>query len=325
MTFRAGDDAIARLSRKQHGTWNRRQARARGLTPTMVKTRLRNGSWVALDNGVYGHTAAPPTWERSVMAAVLAEPWAVASHRCGAVLHELAGFRRGRPEVTVRPGANARGRLAIVHRGIDVRVTTVRGIPAARLEQIFIDLAQVVSERRLRDALAARADGDRSVVDAVRDRYCELAPKGGRDFRALRSVLLRFGSGAAPDPSELETRLAIALRGAMLTDAAWQAPFPGRAPGPSRVDVLVEDLRLVVEADGRLWHTRIEDFERDRRRDAEAAAAGYLTLRFTWHQLVADASWVRRILLETAQRRRSEVRGMERPKRARAAPNPAAA
>ena len=45
---------------------------------------------------------------------------------------------------------------------------------------------------------------------------------------------------------------------------------------------------LVIEADGRAWHTRVEDFERDRRRDAEAAAAGYLTLRFTHHQLTHE-------------------------------------
>jgi very-short-patch-repair endonuclease len=325
VTRRTADEAIARLSRKQHGAWSRRQAMARSLTPKMVRTRLANGSWVSLDNGVYGHVAAPPTWERSVMAAILAEPWAAASHRCGAVLHELPGFRRGRPEITVPAGANARGRLAIVHRGVDVPTTTVRGIPVVRKEQVVVDLAQVVSEQRLRTAVAGLADRDGRALDAVRDRYCALAPKGGRDLRPLRAVLERFGSGEPAEPSELELRLRTALRGALLQDARWEAPFPGRAPGPARVDALVADLRLVVEADGRTWHTRIEDFERDRRRDAEAAAAGYLTLRFTWHQLTHETRWVRRILLETAQRRLVEVGGMGGPDRRPGAPNVRAA
>src|SRR3546814_9697878 len=71
---------------------------------------------------------------------------------------------------------------------------------------------------------------------------------------------------------------------------AWQAPFPGRQPGARRVDGLVESWRLVVEADGRAWHERVRDFERDRRRDAEVAAAGLQTLRFTWHQITAERS-----------------------------------
>jgi hypothetical protein len=268
------------------------------MSPKMIRTRVSGGEWKRLDNGVYGHVAVEPTWERSVMAAVLAEPWAVASHRSAAVLHELRGFRRGRPEITIAPGANARGQLAIAHRGIDVKHTIIRSIPAVTLDQAFVDLAQVVSERRLRAALADRADATPTILDAVRDRYCELAPRGGRDLRALRSVLLRFGAGGVPDRSRLESMLATAITVPGMAPAIWEAPFPGRSPGSQRVDCLVSTWALGIEADGRAWHTRIEDFERDRRRDAEAAAAGYLTLRFTWHQLTNELPWVRRVILE---------------------------
>src|SRR3546814_17689876 len=74
---------------------------------------------------------------------------------------------------------------------------------------------------------------------------------------------------------------------------AWQAPFPDRQPGARRVDGLVESWRLVVEADGRAWHERVRDFERDRRRDAEVAAAGLQTLPFTWHQITAEPTGLR--------------------------------
>ncbi len=54
--------------------------------------------------------------------------------------------------------------------------------------------------------------------------------------------------------------------------------------GVGRVDLLVEG-RLIVEIDGRRWHS---DFERDRRRDASAAIGRYRTLRFTWKQVLYD-------------------------------------
>jgi very-short-patch-repair endonuclease len=41
------------------------------------------------------------------------------------------------------------------------------------------------------------------------------------------------------------------------------------------------DWNLVIEADGRHWHARVEDFEEDRRRDNELATRGIQVLRFT--------------------------------------------
>ena len=39
------------------------------------------------------------------------------------------------------------------------------------------------------------------------------------------------------------------------------------------------------EADGAEFHTKREDFEEDRRRDAELSAAGYRVLRFSYAQI----------------------------------------
>ncbi|MGH9113554.1 MAG: hypothetical protein ACRDZN_14850, partial [Acidimicrobiales bacterium] len=55
-------------------------------------------------------------------------------------------------------------------------------------------------------------------------------------------------------------------------------------------------------ADGRRWHTRIRDLRRDHLRDAEAARAGWQTLRFLYEEIcespgevVATAADVRRV------------------------------
>jgi very-short-patch-repair endonuclease len=39
---------------------------------------------------------------------------------------------------------------------------------------------------------------------------------------------------------------------------------------------------LIIEVDGRRWHTRVRDFERDLWRTNQAVAHGYRVLRFTW-------------------------------------------
>ncbi|MGH9086281.1 MAG: hypothetical protein ACRDYW_12590 [Acidimicrobiales bacterium] len=297
------DLAIARLSRRQHGVWSRRQALEEGMTPRMIHSRLQRGLWVPQDTAVFGHIAAEASWPRSVLAAVLAEPVAIATHRTAAVLHGLHGFRPGRPEITVPPGANARGRLAIVHRGVDVESTVVERIPVGTPAQTFVDLSQTCKERRVHEALERWVLDRPDDLDAVRDRYCTLAPRGGRNLRRLRRMLESFGAELLPTESELELHLHRAMDWPSIPPVEWQSPFPGRVPDGSRVDGLIRDWSVVVEGDGRAWHARTADFERDRRRDAEAAAAGLVTLRFTWRQLVHEVAWVRDVTIATGSHR----------------------
>ncbi len=315
-------DRLAALARRQHGVWTRRQAFECGFTDKMIRVRTGRGEWICLDTAVYAHAMSLPTWERSVMAAVLAEPWAAASHRSAAVLHGLRGFRPGRAEITVRAGANARGRLAVVHRGVDVPTVRVRGIDVTSVPHTFIDLAQVVSEERLRIALDDLIRRAPTSLDQVRDRYSELAPRGGRRLSPLKAVLLRYGTAPPCTESELEHHLHAVLDDPRVPAIHWQAPFPGQQPGEQRVDGLIPDWSIVVEGDGRAWHTRVDDFERDRRRDAEAAAHGLLTLRFTWNQITHEPSWVRQTVIDAgAHRAAPHVRGVSGPPGAADAPN----
>jgi very-short-patch-repair endonuclease len=303
MSPRDAEEALARIARRQHGVWNRHQALNAGLTHRMVRIRVEAGRWLELDVGVYASRDAPATWHRQMMAAVLAEPWAVAARRSAAVLHRVPGFRPGTPTLLVPPGASTRSRLATVHRGTDAQTTVVDGIPCTTVAQTMVDLAQTVGEQRLRAAVAAVADRSPTDLDAVRDRYCELAPRGGRDLRRLRAVLTRFGAGDLPLESELESVLRRIVDGSEVPEVRWQASFPGRSPGSQRVDGFIDAWRLILEGDGRAWHTRVEDFDRDRRRDAEAAAAGLLTLRFTWHQLTHAPDWVLGIIVAAGRHR----------------------
>lgn len=54
------------------------------------------------------------------------------------------------------------------------------------------------------------------------------------------------------------------------------------------VDGMYEDAKLIVETDGRRWHARISALAKDHLRDAEAAAAGYQTLRVMHEHVNGD-------------------------------------
>jgi hypothetical protein len=291
MTSRHVDRLIASLARRQHGAFGRAQAMAAGATTSLIHRRTLAGTWLLLDTAVYGLPGNPPTWQRSLKVAELGHPFAAISHRAAAALHGFDGFRRGRPEITVPPGAHARGKTARVHRGIDVRCTEVDRITVVTRAQAIIDISQVCNPIKVARALEQLAGQEPATLDAVRDRYAALAPKGGRDLRPLRALLERYGDGFVPLTSELERVMRDVFEQTDVPDILWQQPFPWRPNDPERVDGLIPEWHVILEGDGRAWHTRAADFERDRRRDAEALANGHLPLRFTWHQLTAEPAW----------------------------------
>ncbi len=102
----------------------------------------------------------------------------------------------------------------------------------------------------------------------------------------LRSLVDdRSADGWTPPESELERQLHHAV--SLVHDCPeveWQAPAPW-APGDERVDGLIRPWMVILEADGRRWHARVADFDRDSWRDNRAAALGYRVLRFTWNHL----------------------------------------
>ena len=63
--------------------------------------------------------------------------------------------------------------------------------------------------------------------------------------------------------------------------------------------------RLVLEADGRSWHARLEDFDRDRARDNLAVANGYAVLRFTSVHLRRQPETVIQRIADTGRHRRN--------------------
>jgi very-short-patch-repair endonuclease len=302
MPHGAVDRAIDDLARRQHGVFSRDQALAAGVTPRMVTTRRAAGEWVTLARGVYALRAAPFTWLRQVKAAELSIAGAVVSHRAAAHLHGIEGHPAGAIDLVVdrRPPASA---LAQVHRCESFRFTRRSGLRVTSVPLTVVHLASVEARARLsRTVDEVLASGlvrlDELLVEA--ERRAAGHPRG---IGSLLEILDACGDGYVPPTSELERRLWEVLDDPRLPASERQVPFPWSSAGRERVDAVLPSWRRIIEADGRRWHTRRADFERDRARDHRAQRHGYEVTRFTYRQLVDSPAYAVDLLLAIGDRR----------------------
>jgi hypothetical protein len=132
-------------------------------------------------------------------------------------------------------------------------------------------------------------------VRAVANRQ---AASGRRGTRKMRSVLADRSPGWVPTESMLERKFLDILDERGIPLPLKQRPFPGREELRHRVDFEDEGLPPIYELDGRRWHTRVEDFERDRKRDREASLKGRVVYRFTWWDLRDDPDEVAETVIQ---------------------------
>ena len=104
----------------------------------------------------------------------------------------------------------------------------------------------------------------------------------------LGEVLDERRDGCVADQSRLERALFTALGRDALPLPAPQVPLPNRGAIEGVVDGAYSDAKLILEANGRRWHTRLRDLKRDHLRDAEAARVGWETLRFVYEQIIGN-------------------------------------
>lgn len=110
-----------------------------------------------------------------------------------------------------------------------------------------------------------------------------------------RAWLDRHASALAESIIETLSRLAI-------TTAGLEVAPQVRIAGVGRVDLLVEGF-LVVELDGRAYHSDDRQFSADRRRDRLLVQAGFTVLRFTYDDVVnAPGAMVATILAVVGSR-----------------------
>jgi very-short-patch-repair endonuclease len=141
-----------------------------------------------------------------------------------------------------------------------------------------VDLAEVVSERRLGDAVNEAEVRRLFDLGSVEATLARLPRRRGR--HRLRRVLAAYSS----DPSFTRSR---AERLFLRLCAAHALPRPSTCVSLAghEVDAYWPDARLAVEFDGEAFHRTNRAFHGDRRRDRRLAALGIQVIRVTWPDL----------------------------------------
>jgi hypothetical protein len=248
--------------------------------------------WLDRYEGVYKPAAYPDSFIGDLWAAHLAAgPGSYVSHEAAANLQALAGFGRRQQVLTVPHPGHARLQGVTVHQLTDAHLhelTVIEGLSVTTVPWTLVDVAATASKARVRaaldDAIAARLTTATEVGTAL----ATIARRGKPGVLKMALLLDRHARGPVPPRSVLERYLVDGLVAAKEPVPILQHPFPGRNPAPGCTDGTYVDARLIVETDGRRWHTRIADIARDRARDNEAARAGYQTLRFLHEHVLND-------------------------------------
>jgi very-short-patch-repair endonuclease len=271
----------------------------------MIHGRVSNGTWVRLAPSVFALASAPPKWERQMAAALLSRRGSLAAGRSAAYLHEFDGFGPARPVIMISPDENARSPLArVIRSGRFEEVSRVRrrGFVVTDEPETILTLSRDLSSPRLEtlvDWVLARRRCTAVDIHDVLQRSSGVPGVG-----KLRPIVeYRLPDAYQPPSTELERLLDRVLDDPRLPNHTRQMPLRYERVDAT-VDAYIAAWRLIVEGDGRRWHTRRADHERDRYRDNEATAHGYAVLRFTFEMLrdrpgecfdtVVRTGWVRR-------------------------------
>ena len=291
VTARDVDRAVAALASRQHGVFARAQALAAGASAPLVQRRRRAGAWIDEAPGVYGLAGGVHTSTRRVMVACL----------------DLGPARWRR---TARPPCSTRSRAPDPARP---RSPCRPGLVEAGGGGSTSRPSAPTTAERSRASQPRPSPGPCSTwpASSAPGTSSRWSTRAGRRPPPARSADCQ-GVGAAPTgpprlrrpgrhPGGARTGVraagqragGAAVRGAAasgLPDPVRQHRLP--SVGAGRVDAAYPESRLIVEVDGRRWHTRVEDFERDRRRDIEAGLLGWRVVRFAWSDVVRTPGWV---------------------------------
>ena len=241
---------------------------------------LADGRWIIVIGDVMAAAGTQVTPVSLAHAATLAT-------RCAAVVSHTTAAVLWRYAVPVDPEVHL-----IVARDDRVRLIGVRTHRIELDERAITKVDGVVCTDRVRTAIDCllwlpEESGRALMVDALRRRMLTV-DEVRRGLRAMGqrhgltrawNVLGDVGAGAY---SEGEVRLHRELRKAGLR--GWKANVAiYDAEGlVGVVDVLFDHARLVIEFDGRAFHSDDESFQLDRTRQNRLVRAGYSVLRFTW-------------------------------------------
>jgi very-short-patch-repair endonuclease len=272
-------DELDAVAKRNHGIVTRAMT---GMSDQAWRRAVRNGTLIGLYPGVARLVGTTETPEQRIAAAVLAVGHgALASHRSSA---HLWGVPRppGEPvDVIVpdRPGLRSLPGV-VVHRPRDLAHLSPQrrvNIRCTNIVRTLCDLG-AVDRRGVEQAVGHMLGAGMLSIGTLEAALITHGRPGRNGIAALRAAIDSWAIQGKPADSLLEAAMHRLVTKYHLPPVEFHALIEGW-----EVDFRVIGLPIVLECDG--WTSHGLDpvqFERDRERDAELTAAGWITVRFTY-------------------------------------------
>jgi len=278
---------LLELAGRQSGYATRRQALACGMGPDSIDRRVQSKRWSRVKPGLYLVSGYAPS-ARGLLVAATVTLGAVVSHQSAAEIHGLPGVPKGLAVVSVRVRKTYRFPDVVVHQSTDLtddQVIEVEALSVTTPMRTGVDLAARMNPNqigRIIDHIILKSQGS---LDEVCDLVLKLARHGKPGMKCMHKVLEARAGASFLGESELEAMALKLFREWDLPAPVPQMPLPWRSTVNGRVDFAYPELRLIIELDGRAWHSTLDAFESDRMRDNLAQLAGWRVLRITYRML----------------------------------------
>jgi very-short-patch-repair endonuclease len=286
------DPPLTILAGQQNGLLSHGQLLSAGWTRDTIKRRTRG--WQRILRGVYLVDRRTVDEDVLGMAALLRWPSAVLSHETAARRREwkllderpdwdawLPDEPKSEPAVHLTSATQFRPHEGfLLHRSDPGEVCWVRGARVTDEVRTLVDIARTAPLPVAVSLIDKVCRVDQTLFDHVRKELMQLA--GGRGtLRAQRAC--RLANPGSESILESLLRLLLALAGL----PPPQVQIPVRHPGGIYYgDLGYRERKLILEADGREYHTEWPQVMKDMARQNLLVIDGWTVLRFSWRQVL---------------------------------------
>ena len=278
------DGPLAALAEVQHGVVGRAQLRDLGFDRSGIDSRVRRRALLPIHMGVYAVGHRRLTSQGRWMAAVLScGKDAALSHRSAAQLWGIVPRSPNVSEVTRPRSFRPRGGVRCHREALPAdEIEKVDGIPVTLVSRTLLDLAGVVSRRRLELAFN-QAEVLHLTSRVPLATLLERHPRRSGSA-SLRRLVRGEGAFSGVVRNDFEESFLALIDASGLPRPRLNADVAVRGRF-FEVDCLWDRQRLAVELDGRAVHGTRRAFEQDRERDRILLTEGWRVMHISWWQL----------------------------------------
>lgn len=284
---RTAEAIIIELAAPRHGVFLRRQARAAGVSSSSLDRRVRSG-WVKKRHRGVLEVPALRDGRTDEALATLSVPDSHLSLRTAARSHRFALPSPRSIEIVTSFRGASESPFAVVHRSRnlpDQDITVLDGLSCTTPARTLCDLAAVLRPQRLLHLVETQIVARNPTADELVTCFEAWSGRGVTGSVAMRAVLDAVIDDEPVPGSQLELLAMERMIEYRVLGARRQFQPPWYDGIRGIVDFAWPEARVILEVDGRRFHTVSQSQDDDEQRDLIAVENGWIVIRVGWRTL----------------------------------------